>query len=375
MISKFWNSHRGLVAASVVVIAAVVLALLPVMHRSRQQQLSLSPMAVGSVSKVGMFVSTNGSGNQGTWVAMQGAGTPFTGTVQPVGIAVSTDGSGNQGTWAAATPTTFASNAAPSWLQYLGDGSDGDFTCGTTCSFTFGGENWYSSFNVLNGQTMTAYGGGGGVPTIRVTGVCNIQGTITAVGGNGTQTGAGTTYNNWGGGGGGGGGGTGAGSLGGGNATAGAPGTAGNAAGGAGGVGGGVLNRVLRMQLASPQFFLNGMGQVGNGYYVGGASGGQGGSSGGSGGGGAYGIILICGSMNFTGSLTYQGGNGANAVGNNTGGGGGGGGGFVIMRSPNWTANTGTINVSGGTGGTCGAFSGCGVGGAGGAGVSVKFLN
>jgi hypothetical protein len=64
--------------------------------------------AVSNPEKIGMFVSSDGTGNPGTWVALTGTGTPFTGTVNPSGMYVSTDGTGNPGTWVAATAATFA---------------------------------------------------------------------------------------------------------------------------------------------------------------------------------------------------------------------------------------------------------------------------
>jgi hypothetical protein len=51
--------------------------------------------------KVGAFISSDGTGNDGTWVAMAGAGglgTPV-GRVKAVGLYYSSDGTGNDGTW------------------------------------------------------------------------------------------------------------------------------------------------------------------------------------------------------------------------------------------------------------------------------------
>lgn len=68
---------------------------------------AVTTAAVTTAPPVGMFYSSDGSGNPGTWVAMSGSGTPYTGTVQPAGMFVSSDGSGNPGTWVAATAATF----------------------------------------------------------------------------------------------------------------------------------------------------------------------------------------------------------------------------------------------------------------------------
>jgi hypothetical protein len=65
--------------------------------------------AVTNPQRVGLFYSTDGSGNPGTWAAMTGTGTPFTGSVEPVGMFTSTDGSGNPGTWVAMSASSFGS--------------------------------------------------------------------------------------------------------------------------------------------------------------------------------------------------------------------------------------------------------------------------
>lgn len=106
-----------------------------------------------------------------------------------------------------------------------------------------------------------------------------------------------------------------------------------------------------------------------------GGAGGEGGSSaggprvGGNGGRGGGGLIIECaGALNFTttGGISVAGINGSNGVAAGfqqygSAGGGGGGGGSAIVLYNTLTANTGTINVSGGTGGT-GGSGGSGVG-------------
>ena len=79
---------------------------------------------------------------------------------------------------------------------------------------------------------------------------------------------------------------------------------------------------------------------------------------------------LICGSVNFTGAISASGSNGAVGTGS-AGGGGGGGGGVVLIVSPNYVADSGTISVNGGTGGHGGA--GAGNGGNGGNGWFRQF--
>jgi hypothetical protein len=86
---------------------------------------------------------------------------------------------------------------------------------------------------------------------------------------------------------------------------------------------------------------------------LGGAGGSTGGSSGGSAGSGGAGVVLICGTINFTGTVNANGGAGA-AGGSSTGGGGGGGGGVVIMAARTYSANSGSITVTHGNGGGAG---------------------
>jgi hypothetical protein len=67
--------------------------------------------AVANPAKMGMFFSTDGSGNPGKWAAFTGTGAAYTGSVQPAGLFTSIDGSGNPGTWTPVTANTFASGA------------------------------------------------------------------------------------------------------------------------------------------------------------------------------------------------------------------------------------------------------------------------
>ncbi|MGA9668393.1 MAG: hypothetical protein WBQ94_04250 [Terracidiphilus sp.] len=239
-------------------------------------------------------------------------------------------------------PTT-----VPPWLQFLGDGSDGAYSCTSgTCS-NISGERWYTTFNVSSGavQPMAQTG-----PTvIRATGACTIAGVVTTSAN--YVFGIGTNGANWAPGGGGGGGGTLAGAAGGtgnGNQGAGSAGaiTGGNGGNGSLGNGAGPSFQKLfvaggfQLSLATSSSFMN----------YGGGPGGAGGSSGGVGGLGSPPITIVCGSINFTGQVDVSGGYGTPASANSTGGGGGGGAGFVIMRSPSFT-NSGIINVNGGVGG------------------------
>ena len=71
--------------------------------------ISLIAAAPTNPPKYGGFYSSDGTGNPGTWLAMKGTGTPYTGaTPAPAGLMVSTDGTGNPGTWVASTAATFA---------------------------------------------------------------------------------------------------------------------------------------------------------------------------------------------------------------------------------------------------------------------------
>ena len=111
-------------------------------------------------------------------------------------------------------------------------------------------------------------------------------------------------------------------------------------------------------------------------WYAGaGGGGGQkssdsGGATTGAGGAGAGVLIIeVGGSLNFTSTLSAAGTAGANGAGASDGvigGGGGGAGGTLLLIYKNLTANSGTLNVAGGTGGTCNRAGGSGPGGGGG---------
>jgi hypothetical protein len=261
---------------------------------------------------------------------------------------------------------TAQTTVTPGWLAWLGDGSEGAYSC-TSGTCVLGGEHWFSSFTVASSATVVNTTINSPV-IIRSTGACTVNGTIS----NSVNTagGKGINFNgDFGGAGGGGGGGAvgalvegqnGLGTVG----IGGLPidnGGPGGGAGAAGGVGQSVDRGQFHMILSSGTF-----------WPVGGSAGGQGGCNGhgkcgGNGGAGGGPVILICSSLNFTGTIDASGAPGAPAPINFTGGGGGGGGGYVIFSTLSYVANTGAINVSGGAGGSCNT-TGCAVGAAGGSG-------
>jgi hypothetical protein len=257
----------------------------------------------------------------------------------------------------------------PGWLAWLGDGSGGDYACNSgTCVLS--GEHWVSSFTVGSGATVVNTTLNSPI-IVRSTGACTVAGTISNS--SNTAGGKGVNFNgDFGGAGGGGGGGAsfavnqgaqgmntvGIGGLpivnGGSGGTSSGPGLPGNS------VDPGQFHQIL---------------SGGSDWPVGGSAGGRGGWNGhgvggGLGGNGGGPVILVCSSINFTGTIDASGGNGAVAPISYTGGGGGGGGGYVVFSAINYTANTGSINVNGGAGGGCGSNTGCGAGAAGGAGFS-----
>jgi hypothetical protein len=253
----------------------------------------------------------------------------------------------------------------PPWLQDLADAEDGPLSCSSgTCFLT--DEHWVSSFTVSAGATAYSLSGNG--PTIiRSTGACTIAGTLanspnTLPGSLGTPG-----DGDFGGGGGGGGGGQGAPgqpgffSLGNGEIPIVSGGVGGMPGGGAGGNGGSTVTPQYRPLLSSGSYYPGG-GSIGG--FGGGPSGGLGGSGGGA-------IILVCGSINFTGTIDVSGGAGSAPAANNSGAGGGGGGGYAILSTSTWVANTGVIKTAGGAGGSCNGFTGCGAGGSGGNGWSI----
>ena len=258
----------------------------------------------------------------------------------------------------------------PGWMAWLGDGSEGDYSCSSTCALS--GEHWVTSFTVPSGTTVVNTTVNNPL-IIRSTGVCTVAGTIS----NSPNTGGGAGVNfngDFGGAGGGGGGGAsfalvqGSGGL----STVGlgglpiANGGPGGSAGGPGGSGNSVDPGQFHQILSGGSFWPIGGAAGGKGGYNGhGTGGGNGGKGGGP-------VILICSSLNFTGTIDASGGNGGPAPVVNAGGGGGGGGGFVVFAALNYLANGGTINVNGGNGGGCNGNTGCGAGGAGGSGFTYS---
>ena len=253
--------------------------------------------------------------------------------------------------------------AISEWLEFVGDGSDGPYSCASG-SCNLGGEHWFSSFNVATGAKVVPSGPNTPL-VVRSTGSCTVAGTISNSGGSVGNSGEG----DFGGGGGGGGGGTAAGSGGQFNVGDAAIEIVSGGSGGAGGGGnGGAAGTVGSPAPAQYRLLLSG----GTPWPVGGGAGGRGGSAGGAGGLGGAPVILVCQSITFTGMIDVSGGAGAASPGSGAGAGGGGGGGYVILAAPSYSANTGTINTAGGPGGgACSSNSNCGSGGAGGSGWSV----
>ncbi len=251
-------------------------------------------------------------------------------------------------TWTAFTSGA-STSSVPANLQFLGDGSDGAFTCPSgTCTIT-NGEHWYSSFNISAGAILNPAGtGSSAVATIvRSTGPCTVSGTWNFNG---------VAFNsNWGGAAGGGGGGAASGAAG--NSTF------ANLGGGGGGTAGNPGSNGAAWGNAAPlqKFLLGGtaMNETGNVISgvinFGGGQGGAGGSSGGSAGLGGGMIVLDCASITLanTAVISVTGGNGSASAANSTGAGGAGGGGVFIARAPSLTNNGATINVTGGQGGNC----------------------
>jgi hypothetical protein len=262
------------------------------------------------------------------------------------------------------TPAQTRIGATPPWLKFLGNGQNGAKVCPSgTCFVT--DEYWYSSFTVAAGATVYSQSGNGPL-IIRSTGPCTIAGTV----GNTPQIGGSlgiNVYGDFGGGGGGGGGGatvsghSGFWTVGNGWVEIANGGHPGVAPAGTGGAGETVKPPQYRPLLSAGSF-----------WPAGGSPGGKGGGPGGGAGGNAGGpIILVCDSINFTGTIDARGGTGAPPTANNSGAGGGGGGGYVILSANSYTANSGTILTTGGPGGSCSGFTGCGQGGPGGNGWNV----
>jgi hypothetical protein len=258
-----------------------------------------------------------------------------------------------------------AMTSAPFYLRNFGNGSDGalNVTSGTT---NVSGEKWYSSVSISSGAILADTSAGSPL-IIRSTGTCTIAGTISVSPNTGSGGGNSLSTTTIGGGSGGGGGGGAAGGTTGSGVNVLGGGTAGASSGGGGGNGSTTAAASFRPLLSTgliwPAFTSN---------QYGGAGGGAGGSSGPNGGKGAGILILVCPTINFTGTVDASGVAGATSTGNNVGASGGGGGGFVVMSAQTYSANSGTINVAGGSGGGCSSFTGCGTGGNGASGNSIQ---
>lgn len=315
---------------------------------------------IGSISSSTSFIDYGWCGDGSTPPAsgilaplvalnLQYNGTPGTGNVNGPGSSINNDLSSYNGITgqvikdSGVAAASLTANTAPLWLQYLGTGADGAYTCTSGTCAAIAGEKYYSSFNVSSGavQLMNSF------LVAHVTGACTINGTII---GNGAETGL-ATSGIGGAGSGGSGGGTAAGTAGtatylsvtlSGN-TAGSAGAAGAASGGNGGNGGGPTTSVQRTILG------NGIGL--DGFLLQGAPGHAGGSSGGVAGAPGGGVVLICGSITGTGTIDVSGSNGGAVAANSTGGGSGGGGGVVILSSQAAETFGIAIDTGGGAGG------------------------
>jgi hypothetical protein len=262
-------------------------------------------------------------------------------------------------------PAQISIGVTPGWLTYLGNGSAGAFSCKSGfCGID--DEHWYTSFNVSAGATALVHAGNGpGI--IRSTGACTITGTLANTPNLDNSLGI-SVQGDFGGGGGGGGGGSNAAghfgwyTVGDGWVPIVSGGTKGAAPAGSGGNG-------ATPALSQYASLLS----VGSFWPAGGSVGGKGGGPFGGVPGNAGGpVIMVCQSINFTGTINVSGGAGLPPTGNNSGGGGGGGAGYVILSTADWVTNTGTINLAGGAGGGCGSFTNCGPGGNGGNGWSIE---
>ncbi len=266
-----------------------------------------------------------------------------------------------------AQPSTLYLTDAPVWLHYFCDATETD----PNGSASVQGAHCYQNLTVSSGATLTvtsknSYSGSPqnvpiGAFLAYVSGTCTIAGTINAaaiITSNGNGGGAG---------GGGGGGSTVAGSNGADSDIFGSASVTRVAAGAFGGAPGQNGSNGTSPQPSSQKAIWGRAFILGS---LGGSFGGKGGggASGGSGGGG---VLLVCGAINFTGAINASGANGPNGAGS-VGGGGGGGGGVVLMASPNYLANSGSVSVYGGLGGLGG--SGAGNGGNGGNGWAKQFF-
>jgi hypothetical protein len=318
---------------------------------------------------------SDGSTQDLTVATTWSSSTPAVATITPGGLAIGvTTGSstitatlGSMNGSTTLTVSTSVSAVAADWLEFVGDGSEGAYSCPSTTSSTcpLGGEHWFSSFEVLAGATVVASAQNTPL-VIRSTGTCTVTGTISNSPNSGgasvtTNTGAG----DFGGGGGGGGGGSTGGQMGrlgigDANIEIVTAGSGGGGGGGTGGPGGTPVAAQYNLLLSGGTF-----------WPVGGGAGGQGGSNGGAGGGGGGPVILVCNTIAFTGTIDVSGGAGGVSPGNNAGAGGGGGGGYVILSANSYAPNAGTVKITGGPGGRCNPHTGCGAGGSGGPGWNV----
>jgi hypothetical protein len=297
-------------------------------------------------------------------------------------------------------------NSILSYPMY-GDGSDGASTISTNTTLNPSYKIFqYSTLNIQVGNTL---GFGANFQNkfviIKVKGDCTIAGTLSVNGlggtggAHGSKSGGGSpssgsggsngnpgiqifdnTVGNAGGGGSdggfsngkGGGGGGGGGYVGTASAGSAGSGSNGSSSGGSAGTGRGVLWAVALSQRRGGFFVACGNGGGGGGGGSG--STGAGGDGGDGGAGGGCLILLVGGTLTFTGSITGNGANGANGgnatSGNCSGGGGGGGGsgGGVVALYKTGGTLSGTISTNAGSGGSGG--SGAGTGGAGGSGGS-----
>lgn len=208
-------------------------------------------------------------------------------------------------------------------LRVFGDESDGDFTSSASFTATTATYNC-RNFTISSGHTMTTLGP---LQIIFCKDTCTIAGTISTVG-----KGATGTINS-----------------------------------GAVGYGGGAGGEGINSNVPGGSSYLNGMLVASDGsspttaiinqfisfFAFNPLSGGSGGGSGSiaKGGNGAGGLIIIAKQINFTGVVNAYGSAGAVPPNGASGGGGGAG---VILGAKTWIANTGSINVAGGTGDSSG---------------------
>ena len=258
---------------------------------------------------------------------------------------------------------------------FYGDGSDGDVTISSDTTLT--SDMAYNNLTINAGVTLNPNG-----YRIFVKGTLTNNGIIARNGndgiagtGNGGTGGAALADNNLGGSGVGGGDGTG-GSLNGGSVNPAIGKNGGQGGNGSYGVGSAGVATAPSFIFSVYPFCVQMNDFPGTTLLKGGAGGGCGGNDGTgghdySGGGGSGGgvMVLVAKTIINGGTISVNGGNGANAAGIYDSGGGGGGGGGCMVLIYNSLTNTGTISASGGTGGA-GAGSG-GIGANGNAGTVI----